>query len=232
MCNFFKKNLTKLQFFQGDASGNPIDKADGIDSNGFFFQMSVAQFGIWSSFTIWVMLLSFSTVKLCRYHYEENLRVSMAKERKRLLNEDLVSEVPVNNSGFGASSNADHSQRQRRRRSYRGGGSSNAANIEEEGHFEEVVTTKNGQEDGNKPGGLVNDVVTEDFHQQQHEAPSPQNLQNQQQQQQQQPPQHNGDINVSLDDGSLSSMTSSQHSYNSLPKGNQIHIDQRPDLLK
>ena len=63
--------------------------------------MSVAQFGIWSSFTIWVMLLTFSTVKLCRYHHEENLRVSMAKERKRLLNEDLVSEVPVNTSFSG-----------------------------------------------------------------------------------------------------------------------------------
>ena len=41
------------------------------------------------------MLLTFCTVKLCRLHHEENLRVSMAKERKRLLNEDLVSEVPV-----------------------------------------------------------------------------------------------------------------------------------------
>ena len=43
-------------------------------------------------------------------------------------------------------------------------------------------------------------------------------------------------MNVSVDDESLSSMNSSRHSYNSkeynsLPKGNQIHIDQRPDLL-
>ena len=44
------------------------------------------------------------------------------------------------------------------------------------------------------------------------------------------------DMNVSVDDESLSSMNSSRHSYNSkeynsLSKGNQIHIDQRPDLL-
>lgn len=84
-----------------EATGSTIDKSDGIDSTGFYFQMSVAQFGIWSSFTIWVMLLTFSTVKLCRYHHEENLRVSMAKERKRLLNEDLVSEVPVHTSFSG-----------------------------------------------------------------------------------------------------------------------------------
>ena len=46
-------------------------------------------------------------------------------------------------------------------------------------------------------------------------------------------PSHQGqDMNVSMEDGSCSSMTSSQHSYNSLPKGNQIHIDQTPDLLK
>ena len=79
----------------GDATGNTIDKADGIDSDGFYLQISVAQFGIWLSFTVWVTLLAFSMVKLCRYHHQENLRVSMAKERKRLLNEDLVSEVPI-----------------------------------------------------------------------------------------------------------------------------------------
>jgi hypothetical protein len=32
-------------------------------------------------------------VKLCKYHQEENIRVSMAKERKRLINEDLITEV-------------------------------------------------------------------------------------------------------------------------------------------
>ncbi|CAB4056061.1 SGMS [Lepeophtheirus salmonis] len=60
-----------------DATGNDIDKKDAIDSSGFFLQI----------------------VKLCRYHFEENLRVSMAKERKRLINEDLM------NEGVTASSN-------------------------------------------------------------------------------------------------------------------------------
>ena len=46
------------------------------------------------SFSVWFTLLVFSVVKLCRYHHEENLRVSMAKERKRLINEDMVSEIP------------------------------------------------------------------------------------------------------------------------------------------
>ena len=38
-------------------------------------------------------LLVFAVVKLCKYHQQENMRVSMAKERKRLINEDLVTEV-------------------------------------------------------------------------------------------------------------------------------------------
>ena len=91
--------------------------------------------------------------------------------------------------------------------------------------------------------GLVNDVVTEDFQQHEgHMMPSPA------QQQSQVQPQSQGqsgpassvvssggggmDMNVSMDDESLSSINSSKHSFNSLPKGNQIHIDQRPDLLK
>lgn len=39
-------------------------------------------------------LLVFSVVKLCKYHQQENIRVSMAKERKRLIKEDLITEVP------------------------------------------------------------------------------------------------------------------------------------------
>ena len=41
-------------------------------------------------------LLVFAVVKLCKYHQQENIRVSMAKERKRLINEDLVTEVRFN----------------------------------------------------------------------------------------------------------------------------------------
>ena len=38
-------------------------------------------------------LTVFAVVKLCKYHQQENMRVSMAKERKRLINEDVVNEV-------------------------------------------------------------------------------------------------------------------------------------------
>jgi len=89
------EEITKRFENCSDAVGsNTIDKEENIDTNDFFNQMFTAQFGIWISFTVWFTLLTFSVVKLCRYHHEENLRVSMAKERKRLINEDLVSEVP------------------------------------------------------------------------------------------------------------------------------------------
>ena len=47
-----------------DAVGNPIDKADGIDSSDFFNQMFTAQFGIWMSFTGIIFFDSLSTVFL------------------------------------------------------------------------------------------------------------------------------------------------------------------------
>lgn len=210
----------------GEAGSSVIEPMEGIDPSGFYFQMSVAQFGIWLSFTIWVMLLTFSVVKLCRYHHEENLRVSMAKERKRLLNEDLVSEVPVNTSY-----NERNTRRSRRQESHH-----------QEGPFEEVTNSgpsvPNLETSGHRPEiGLVNDVVAqEDF--QRAEIPSPAQQSHQSGAQRDNNATANnlgpgGDnLNLSLDDGSLSSMASSQHSYNSLPKGNQIGIDQRPDLLK
>ena len=94
-----------------DATENDIDRAEGIDPKGFFMQMFTAQFGIWLSWAIWVGLTVFALLKLCRYHQQENIRVnacdivfnsnlkcyasqvSMAKERKRLINEDLVTDV-------------------------------------------------------------------------------------------------------------------------------------------
>jgi len=121
-----------------EAGGSNIDKADGIDSSGFFFQMSVANFGIWVSFTMWIILLTFSLVKLCRYHQEENLRVSMAKERKRLLNEDLVSEVPVNTSYH------EHNRSRRSRRN-QGAGSSSGHNRGDDNdeRFQEITAQAN-----------------------------------------------------------------------------------------
>ena len=93
--------------------------------------------------------------------------------------------------------------------------------------------------------GLVNDVVTEDFQQHEgHVLPSPPQQSQQHRLSQSGPVGATAsvvassacggmDMNVSMDDESLSSMASSKHSFNSLPKGNQIHsADQRPDLLK
>jgi len=67
------------------AAGNDIDKADGIDTSGFHIEPSAAQFGIWSSLSIWVGLSVFAVLKLLRYHQVENMKVSMYRERQRLI---------------------------------------------------------------------------------------------------------------------------------------------------
>jgi hypothetical protein len=62
-----------------------------------YFKFSF-QFGAWASWACCVGLCVFATLKLCRYHQEENMRVSMAKARERLLkgtntNEDEAAAV-------------------------------------------------------------------------------------------------------------------------------------------
>jgi len=86
--------MTKRFQYCADATENDIDRADGIDPKGFHLQMFTAQFGVWLSWATWCGLLVFALLKLCRYHQQENIRVSMAKERKRLINEDMVQEAP------------------------------------------------------------------------------------------------------------------------------------------
>jgi len=48
--------------------------------------MGTAQFGAWASWACWVGLTVFALLKLCRYHQLENMRVSMYRERQRLIN--------------------------------------------------------------------------------------------------------------------------------------------------
>jgi hypothetical protein len=48
--------------------------------------MGTAQFGAWASWACWVGLTVFAVLKLCRYHQLENMRVSMYRERQRLIN--------------------------------------------------------------------------------------------------------------------------------------------------
>ncbi|XP_046750683.1 transmembrane protein 179 [Diprion similis] len=67
------------------AAGNDIDKADGINTTGFHIELGAAQFGAWSSLSIWVGLSVFAVLKLLRYHQLENMKVSMYRERQRLI---------------------------------------------------------------------------------------------------------------------------------------------------
>ncbi|XP_034940046.1 transmembrane protein 179 [Chelonus insularis] len=67
------------------AAGNDIDKVDHIDTSGFYIELGVAQFGAWSSLSIWVGLSVFAVLKLLKYHQLENMKVSMYRERQRLM---------------------------------------------------------------------------------------------------------------------------------------------------
>ncbi|KAL4707359.1 hypothetical protein ACJJTC_005288 [Scirpophaga incertulas] len=70
-----------------DAAGQDIDKKDKISTNGFYIEIGTAQFGAWGAFATWVGLAVFSTLKVCRYHQLQNIRVSMFRERQRLVHE-------------------------------------------------------------------------------------------------------------------------------------------------
>jgi hypothetical protein len=71
------------------ADGQNITKPQiSINTNGFYTQMGVAQFGGWSSFAVYAGLSTFALLKLINNHQLRNLRVSMYLERQRLVNED------------------------------------------------------------------------------------------------------------------------------------------------
>ncbi|KAG0719995.1 Transmembrane protein 179 [Chionoecetes opilio] len=70
-----------------DATINIIDKEDGIDTKMFYTQFGTAQFGAWTCWVCWVGLTMFAMLKLCKYHQQENIRVSMARERARLVSD-------------------------------------------------------------------------------------------------------------------------------------------------
>ncbi|XP_060528426.1 transmembrane protein 179 [Cylas formicarius] len=79
------------------AAGQDIDHKDGINTKNFYIELGTAQFGIWGSFATWVGLSVCALLKLCRYHQLENIRVSMYRERQRLINENADS--PGNSLG-------------------------------------------------------------------------------------------------------------------------------------
>ncbi|KAJ8958614.1 hypothetical protein NQ318_016335 [Aromia moschata] len=70
------------------AAGQDIDRIDEINTAQFYIQLGTAQFGVWGSFATWVGLSVCALLKLCRYHQLENIRVSMYRERQRLINEN------------------------------------------------------------------------------------------------------------------------------------------------
>ncbi|XP_045483127.1 transmembrane protein 179 [Harmonia axyridis] len=73
------------------AAGQDIDKKDEINTTHFYIELGTAQFGVWGSFAVWVGLSVFALIKLCRYHQIENIRVSMYRERQKLINENAES---------------------------------------------------------------------------------------------------------------------------------------------
>ncbi|CAH2238129.1 transmembrane protein 179 [Pararge aegeria] len=70
-----------------DATGQDIDKKDGISTHGFYIELGTAQFGAWGAFATWVGLAVFAVLKVCRYHQLQNIQVSMYRERQRLVRE-------------------------------------------------------------------------------------------------------------------------------------------------
>nr|CAG4645049.1 EOG090X0BKO [Leptodora kindtii] len=74
------------------AEDENIDQADNINTTGFYLLLGTAQFGGWASWACWVCLAVCAVLKLCRYHQRENIRVSMANERRRILTDGLASD--------------------------------------------------------------------------------------------------------------------------------------------
>nr|CAI5826211.1 unnamed protein product [Callosobruchus analis] len=87
------------------AAGQDIDHSDQIKTDNFYVHLGTAQFGVWGSFATWVGLSVCALLKLCRYHQLENIRVSMYRERQRLINENADSP----GSSLGRESNASTS---------------------------------------------------------------------------------------------------------------------------
>lgn len=54
-----------------------------ISINGFFTDLETSQFSIWSSFVVWVLALTISGRMLFVAHELANIRISMARERRR-----------------------------------------------------------------------------------------------------------------------------------------------------
>jgi len=70
-----------------EADGQNIDRHDQIDTDNFYIELGTAQFGAWASMACWVGLSVFALLKMCQQHEIRNMRVSMMRERQKLINE-------------------------------------------------------------------------------------------------------------------------------------------------
>lgn len=70
-----------------DASVMEISNLSGVKTKGFYLQIGTLQFGTWSSWVCYVLLTVLSTLKLCRYHEQDIIRVSMARQRQRIIHQ-------------------------------------------------------------------------------------------------------------------------------------------------
>jgi len=79
-----------------NASANDIDEKSNIILPGFYIQIGTAQFAAWSVWVCSVALAVCSILKICKYHQQANLAVSMAKERQRLIKDQSLSKsLPI-----------------------------------------------------------------------------------------------------------------------------------------
>ncbi|XP_033110535.1 transmembrane protein 179-like [Anneissia japonica] len=58
---------------------------DNIDATKFSIQFGITQFGLWFSLIVWFVEMIFVSVKLFRYHQQEDIMRSLMRERQRLL---------------------------------------------------------------------------------------------------------------------------------------------------
>lgn len=80
-CRAVTQRFSSCEAGQGILS---ISNPDGvINTSSFYIQMGTVQFGIWTLFVTWVLLLVLAGRKLFIYHERENLIVSMSRDRRR-----------------------------------------------------------------------------------------------------------------------------------------------------
>lgn len=67
------------------ASMTITNNTEHIEVYGFFTNLETSQFSIWSSFVVWILALTVSGRMLFVAHERANIRISMARERRRYL---------------------------------------------------------------------------------------------------------------------------------------------------